>query len=406
MADTENNKNSNSPASTSAPALRFPGFTEPWRKCFISQLGDIITGNTPSTKQSENYSEDGYLWASPSDLNVTKYVYDTKTRLSQIGFQKTRIIPKHSILVTCIGSTIGKMGMASTVMSTNQQINAVVVNSSFDKDFVYYAIQSRFPKYLSSIAVQAVPILSKSTFCELENYYPSKIEQTKIGELLSLLDERIATQRRLIEKLKTLIKGIVVFHFNNSNTKKTITIKNLGEAYSVGNLSKDDLSEYGKPCIIYGELFTTYGCVASKIQSRTNKYTQATLSKAGDILFPASTTVDAISLIAPTSLQTNGVYVAGDMFGIHILPQFNSEYISYLLNYVYNRVLSKYAQGSTIIHLHYAYIKNTTIQLPCLEEQNKCAELLEALQTKLDVAKQLIDRYQIQKSYLLQQIFI
>ena len=296
--------------------------------------------------------------------------------------------------------------MASTVMSTNQQINAVVVNSSFDKDFVYYAIQSRFPKYLSSIAVQAVPILSKSTFCELENYYPSKIEQTKIGELLSLLDERIATQRRLIEKLKTLIKGIVVFHFNNSNTKKTITIKNLGEAYSVGNLSKDDLSEYGKPCIIYGELFTTYGCVASKIQSRTNKYTQATLSKAGDILFPASTTVDAISLIAPTSLQTNGVYVAGDMFGIHILPQFNSEYISYLLNYVYNRVLSKYAQGSTIIHLHYAYIKNTTIQLPCLEEQNKCAELLEALQTKLDVAKQLIDRYQIQKSYLLQQIFI
>lgn len=205
---------------------------------------------------------------------------------------------------------------------------------------------------------------------------------------------------------KSLIKGIVVFHFNNSNTKKTITIKNLGEAYSVGNLSKDDLSEYGKPCIIYGELFTTYGCVASKIQSRTNKYTQATLSKAGDILFPASTTVDAISLIAPTSLQTNGVYVAGDMFGIHILPQFNSEYISYLLNYVYNRVLSKYAQGSTIIHLHYAYIKNTTIQLPCLEEQNKCAELLEALQTKLDVAKQLIDRYQIQKSYLLQQIFI
>ena len=209
MADTENNKNSNSPASTSAPALRFPGFTEPWRKCFISQLGDIITGNTPSTKQSENYSEDGYLWASPSDLNVTKYVYDTKTRLSQIGFQKTRIIPKHSILVTCIGSTIGKMGMASTVMSTNQQINAVVVNSSFDKDFVYYAIQSRFPKYLSSIAVQAVPILSKSTFCELENYYPSKIEQTKIGELLSLLDERIATQRRLIEDLEKLKSSII-----------------------------------------------------------------------------------------------------------------------------------------------------------------------------------------------------
>lgn len=94
------------------------------------------------------------------------------------------------------------------------------------------------------------------------------------------------------------------------------------------------------------------------------------------------------------------------MFGIHILPKFNSEYISYLLNYVYNRVLSKYAQGSTIIHLHYADIKNAIIQIPCLEEQNKCAELLKALQTKLDVAKQSIYCYQIQKCYILQQMFI
>ena len=206
--------------------------------------------------------------------------------------------------------------------------------------------------------------------------------------------------------MQPLIKGIVVSHFNNCNTKETISIKDLGEAYSVGNLSKDDLSESGKPCIIYGELFTTYGCVAREIQSRTSKYNQATLSRAGDLLFPASTTVDAISLIAPTSLQADGVYVAGDMFGIHILPKFNSEYISYLLNYVYNRTLSKYAQGSTIIHLHYADIKNTTIQVPCLEEQNKCAELMEALQIKLDVAKQLIDCYQLQKSNLLQRMFI
>ena len=248
--------------------------------------------------------------------------------------------------------------------------------------------------------------ISPRNFSEIFVSIPSKEEQRKIAELLLLLDERIATQRRLIDKLETLIKGIVVSHFNNCKTKRTIAIKDLGKAYSVSNLSKDDLSESGKPCIIYGELFTTYGCVASEIQSRTDKYSQATLSKAGDLLFPASTTVDAISLIAPTSIKTDGVYVAGDMFGIHILPKFNSEYISYLLNYVYNRVLSKYAQGSTIIHLHYADIKNAIIQIPCLEEQNKCAELLKALQTKLDVAKQSIYCYQIQKCYILQQMFI
>ena len=248
--------------------------------------------------------------------------------------------------------------------------------------------------------------ISSKNFVEIFVSIPSKEEQRKIADFLRLLDERIATQRRLIDKLETLIKGIVVSHFNNCKTKKSIAVKDLGEAYSVGNLSKDDLSEYGEQCIIYGELFTTYGCVAREIHSRTNKYNQATLSRSGDLLLPASTTVDAISLIAPTSLQRDGVYVAGDMFGIHISPQFNSEYISYLLNYVYNKTLSKYAQGSTIIHLHYADIKNTTIQVPCLEEQNKCAELMETLQTKLDVAKRLIDCYQLQKSNLLQRMFI
>jgi len=147
-------------------------------------------------------------------------------------------------------------------------------------------------------------------------------------------------------------------------------------------------------------------CVANEIQSRTNKYTQATLSRAGDLLFPASTTVNAISLIAPTALQTDGVYVAGDMFCIHIAPQYNSEYISYLLNYLYNKKLSKYAQGSTIIHLHYADIKNATIQVPCLAEQNKCAGLLGSLQMKLDTARRLISCYQRQKDYFLQRMFI
>ena len=270
--------------------------------------------------------------------------------------------------------------------------------------FIYYLYQSINVEQFSTGS--GVPTLNRNDVHRYKTSIPDYEEQEKIAKFLQLLDERIATQRRLIDKLETLIKGIVVSHFNNCNTKETISIKDLGEAYSVGNLSKDDLSESGKPCIIYGELFTTYGCVAREIQSRTSKYNQATLSRAGDLLFPASTTVDAISLIAPTSLQADGVYVAGDMFGIHILPKFNSEYISYLLNYVYNRTLSKYAQGSTIIHLHYADIKNTTIQVPCLEEQNKCAELMEALQIKLDVAKQLIDCYQLQKSNLLQRMFI
>ena len=86
--------------------------------------------------------------------------------LSEKGFKKTRKLPQNSILVTCIGSTIGKMGMAREEMATNQQINAIVVSRNFDCNFVYYAVDSQFPKYLSSISMQAVPIISKSVFEE------------------------------------------------------------------------------------------------------------------------------------------------------------------------------------------------------------------------------------------------
>ena len=387
------------------PALRFPEFKGQWENCRIKDFGKVVTGNTPPTANKENYENGTKLWVSPSDLGDKKYIDNTKIKLSIKGYTQTRILPKDSILVTCIG-TIGKMGMAQTELATNQQINSIIVNHDFDKDFVYYSLMSRFPKYLSFIAIQVVPILSKSSFEKLENNYPSIEEQRKIGKFLDLIDARIATQRKIIEKLESLIHGVVTTHFHRTRNKNTITIKDLGKAYSVGNLSKEDLAEDGEPCILYGELFTTYGCVANKIQSRTNKYTQATLSRAGDLLFPASTTVDAISLIAPTSLKTEGVYVAGDMFGIRIKSQYNSEYISYIINYVYNRKLSKYAQGSTIIHLHYADIKNVTIQVPCLEEQNKCADLLSCLQMKLDTERQLCVYFQKQKDYLLQQMFI
>ena len=184
--------------------MRFPEFSGEWQSCNIGDYGEVITGNTPPTSEHINYADGTHLWASPVDLGKTKFVTDTLTKLSSIGFSKTRKLPDGSILVTCIGSTIGKMGMAATEMSTNQQINSVVVNAQNDKHFVYYALQSRFPRYLTSVAVQAVPIMSKSSFEKLQNYRTALEEQKKIGYLLNLIDERITTQIRIIEDFKSL----------------------------------------------------------------------------------------------------------------------------------------------------------------------------------------------------------
>lgn len=188
--------------------MRFPEFSGEWEKCKIQDYGKVITGSTPTTSNEKYYINGSYLWASPADLGMGKEINDTKTKLSLLGFKKTRVIPQGSILVTCIGSTIGKIGMAVETMSSNQQINSIVVNAENNNDFVYYSISHAFPRYLSEVGVQTVPILSKSNFEKLPNYTTSYEEQEKIGYFLNLLDERIQTQKKIIEDLKKLKKEI------------------------------------------------------------------------------------------------------------------------------------------------------------------------------------------------------
>lgn len=204
---------------------------------------------------------------------------------------------------------------------------------------------------------------------------------------------------------KSLMSAIIERHYNQAE-KQTVFIADLGEPFNVGNLSKDDLSETGKPCIIYGELFTTYGETISQVESHTNKKEGMTLSKKGDLLFPTSTTVDAISLIAPSFINIDGVILGGDMFGIHINPNYNAQYLSYYFNHIANRQLAKYAKGSTIIHLHYTDIENAKLLLPSLEEQNRMAKCLVSLDAKNNIENIFISLLKSQKIYFLYQMFI
>ena len=183
-------------------------------------------------------------------------------------------------------------------------------------------------------------------------------------------------------------------------------ICDLGVPFSVGNLSKEDLSEEGYECVLYGELFTTYDCVINKIKSHTNKIANMTLSQIGDLLFPSSTTVDAISLISPSVICVPNVVLGGDMFGIHIDRRFNAYYLSYYINIIARKKLAIYAKGSTIIHLHYKDIANAHLLLPDLFEQNRIAKCMMAVDDKIIIEEQLLGKIEAQKQYLLSQLFI
>ena len=209
----------------------------------------------------------------------------------------------------------------------------------------------------------------------------------------------------IIKELIFCRSAIIENHYNQAE-KQTASIADLGEPFSVGNLAKDDLTETGMPCVVYGELFTTYGETISQIVSHTNKTTGMILSKKGDLLFPSSTTVDAMSLIAPSVINVDGVILGGDMFGIHINPNSNAQYLSYYFNHIAKRQLAKFAKGSTIIHLHYADIEKAKLLLPSLEEQNRMAKCIMSLDAKINIESFFISLLNSQKTHLLRQMFI
>lgn len=376
----------------------------------MGDYGKVVTGNTPPTKDIENYENGTYLWASPADLGTIKLISETKTMLSAKGFSKTRALPKGSVLVTCIGSTIGKTGMATKEMSTNQQINSIVVNDNSDNEFVYYAIQSAFPRYLSSIAVQAVPIISKSAFELLPNQRPCLQEQKKIGKMLSLLDERIATQNKIIDKLQSLIKGINDSLYAQYGNEIKTSFAKLGASYSgLSGKSAQDFGS-GKPFITYLNVYSNnvineneFQYVAIKDGEKQN------IVEYGDVLFTLSSETPNEVGIGSVFLGKEKVYLNSFCFGIHItnkevaFPPFLSYYVS---STAFRKFIYPFAQGSTRFNLCKADFEKASIKLPTLENQKRIYSILSHIDSKIETEKHMLDLYNSQKQYLLRQMFI
>ena len=136
----------------------------------VQKIGKIITGNTPSTKNSLLYG-DQIPFFKPTDLNDGFFVNKSKQKLSSKGLLESRFIPKKSVLVTSIGATIGKIGFSRVDGASNQQINSIVPNSNLIiPEFLYFICSS--PQFQKSIldnsSATTLPIINKSRFSKLK----------------------------------------------------------------------------------------------------------------------------------------------------------------------------------------------------------------------------------------------
>lgn len=172
------------------PKIRFDKFNDDWEQRKLGELGTITTGNTPSTSIPDYYSDDGIVWVNPTDIceNIT---FESARKLSDLGQQVGRVVPKNTILVTCIAS-IGKNTMLGNTGSFNQQINGLTPNENkYDPYFLLTESALWSAKMKGSAAAGTMQIVNRTEFSELKTWLPSLIEQQAIGAFFKQLDHLI-----------------------------------------------------------------------------------------------------------------------------------------------------------------------------------------------------------------------
>ena len=246
------------------PAVRFIGFAEDWEQRKLGDLGTITTGSTPSTAIPDYYSDDGIVWVTPTDIceNIT---FESARKLSDLGQQVGRVVPKNTILVTCIAS-IGKNTMLGNTGSFNQQINGLTPNENeCDPYFLLTESALWSAKMKSSAAAGTMQIVNRTEFSELKTWLPSLIEQQAISDFFRQLDHLITLHQRKYDKLTNVKKSMLekMFPKNGSNVPE-IRFKGFTDAWEqrkLGEVGKTYSGLSGKTKYDFGHgeaKFVTY----------------------------------------------------------------------------------------------------------------------------------------------------
>ena len=179
---------------------------EGWAWARLGTVFSTVTGDTPSTKDASLYGTD-YPFYKPTDLDAGYNVCGAEDSVSEKGYLSGRPLPKFSVLVTCIGATIGKTGYISNAGICNQQINAVLPNSEVLSDYTYFCMCSQYEQeqIWTNSSATTLPILNKSKFDNLLFPIPPHEQQSRIVERIKGLFFFVEKVQSNQESLKTTV---------------------------------------------------------------------------------------------------------------------------------------------------------------------------------------------------------
>ena len=387
------------------PKLRFSGFVDEWKSIKLNETGEVVTGATPPTKNKDNFTNSGYIWVTPGDIDSKKIVSKTERNLSEKGLEKGRKIESNSILVTCIGATIGKICMIKEVGSCNQQLNAITPNEHFFPDFIYYTIQKTAKNLLLIAGNTATPILNKKSFGNLSYNFPSFAEQKKIALFIDKIDRKIDLLEKKYETYQDFKKYLMQQIFAQKlrfaefdDEWKPYKIGDISKTYSGGTppTSKREYYEGDIPFIKSGEInkeVTEQYITEDAINNSSAKRVQK-----GDLLlalYGATSGEVAISKINGAINQAV-LKIENDM----------DNYFQYCYFLMYkDQIVHKYLQGGQG-NLSANIIKKLEFKYPSLAEQKKISQFFMSIENKLELYENKIQKFNYFKKGLLQQMFV
>lgn len=179
-----------------------------WKVKAVHELGEVVTGSTPPSIDPLAWGF-GIPFVTPGDFDDGVNVFKTERQISERGHRYVRLLPAGSSFVVCIGSTIGKVGISSEIVCTNQQINAVVPAQGTNHTFLFYSLQRLSGRLQALAGLQAVPIVNKSSFENIELACPPHVEQVEMSQRILAVSDRLQIEKNLLEKLKQQKVGLI-----------------------------------------------------------------------------------------------------------------------------------------------------------------------------------------------------
>ena len=396
--------------------MRFPEFSGEWKMCTIGELiTKVGSGVTPRGGEAV-YKTEGHPFVRSQNVGLGNLLLDDIAFIDEETHlrQKNTELQFNDVLLNITGASIGRSALVDKQIvggNVNQHVCIIRTKENLVPSFICSFLLSNYgQRQIDSF--QAGGNRQGLNFEQIKSIkitIPSKDEQIKIAKLLRAIDERIATQNKIIEKLQSLIKGLNDHILKNIEGDQ-VCFADLGEAY--GGLSGKSGDDFG--C---GDPFITYMNVYQNTYISENDYELVQIApdekqnsvQYGDALFTLSSeTPEEVGMGAVYLGKSQKLYLNSFCFGVHfhgnrVLPQYIAHFIS---STSFRKAIYPLAQGSTRFNLQKQDFMRMKFVLPSLEEQKRIATALDALYNHLANEKLLTEQYLLLKQYLLQQMFI